>query len=67
MENLRRNAQRIAPQYGLLAGLPVNNSAPNFAGAAKNVGDGIEAWIEGVYRLIRTDQNPAEGCFVRLE
>jgi hypothetical protein len=34
MENLRRNAQRIAPQYGPLAGLPGNNSASNFAGAA---------------------------------
>jgi hypothetical protein len=35
LENLRRNAQRIAPQYGPLAGLPVNNSASNLAGAAK--------------------------------
>jgi hypothetical protein len=34
LENLRRNAQRIAPLYGPLVGLPVNNSASNFAGAA---------------------------------
>jgi tetratricopeptide (TPR) repeat protein len=34
LENLRRNTQRIARQYGRLVGLPVNNSASNFAGAA---------------------------------
>jgi hypothetical protein len=34
LENLRRNAQRRAPQYGPLVGLPANNSASNFTGAA---------------------------------
>ena len=37
LENLRRIAQRTVPHYGLLVGLPVNNSASNFAGAAKRL------------------------------
>jgi len=34
LENLRRNAQPVYRKYGLLLGLPVSNSASNFAGAA---------------------------------
>jgi len=34
LENLRRNARRITPLYGPLIGLPMNNSASNFTGAA---------------------------------
>jgi len=34
LENLRRNAQPARRKYGLLIGLPVSNSASNFAGAA---------------------------------
>jgi len=36
-------------------------------GSIKNVDDGIESWIEGVDRLIRTIQYLAESRFVRLE
>src|SRR5215510_14109039 len=34
LENLRENAQPIRHKYRPLIGLPVNNSASNFAGAA---------------------------------
>ena len=37
LENLRRNAQRIVPLHVPLIGLPVDNSASNFTGAAITV------------------------------
>jgi len=58
LENLRRNARRITPLYGPLIGLPMNNSASNFAGAAHIVPRWSSRAFDGLNRGDRPDQWP---------
>ena len=63
LENLRRNAHPMRHKYGTLVGLPVSNSASNFAGAAitharergrlEGTGDFL-AYIDADCRLTKT-------------
>ena len=70
LENLRHNAQPIRHKYGPFIGLPVNNSASNFAGAAYSndcravsPGSYSASNIAGFAHLVRWMPAPYKGSY----